>query len=465
VVALSGLLGACAAVGPNFIRPAAPASQNFTMAGDPNSGGVLLTDQDRTAGPWWRALGSPALDGVMKQALADNKTVAVAEANLQQAQALTAAARGARAPQIDATAGAERTRINLSAFGIPGFPSPTVNLFSVGGTVSYDLDVFGGLRRQVESAKAEQEAEARRADAAYLTVTANVAMQAAAIADLRAQIATVRDILSDDAQDIAIVRKAEGAGGAPVSASVNGETQLAQDQALLPPLEQQLAQARHSLALLVGRAPADWTAPDFALAEFSPPATIPISLPSALVRRRPDILAAEADLHQATAKVGVATANLYPDIRLSAGLTQTAMTPASIFSYAASGWEIGAGLTSPVFHGGALRAQQRAAQAAARASLAQYEETVLTAFVQVSDVLAALAEDDRRLADLAKAESLARSGLGDTRVAYTLGGGALLPVVDAQRQLNRARLQLVQAQGERLTDVIKLYAATAAQWR
>jgi len=459
------LLCGCAAVGPNFSRPGAPAAPGFAMAGDPSPAGILLTDQDRPAGPWWRAFGSTELDGVMTQALANNKTVAIAEANLQSAAALTASARGARAPQIDATAGAERTRINIAAFGIPSFPNPTLNLFSVGGTVSYDLDVFGGLRRQVESAQAAQEAQARRADAAYLTVTGNVAMQAAAIAGLRARIATLGDILSDDEQDISIVRKAQSSGGEPVSASVSGETQLAEDQALLPPLQQQLAQARHALALLAGRAPADWTSPDFSLSGFSAPAEIPVSLPSTLIRRRPDILAAEADLHEAVAKVGVATANLYPDIRLSAGFAQTAITPTSLFSYAASGWDFGAGLTAPIFHGGTLKAQRRAAQAQARASLAQYELTVLTAFVQVSDVLASLAEDDRRIADLTKAEDLARSGLEDTRAAYSLGGGALLPVVDAQRQLNMARLQRVQAQAERLTDIIKLYAATAAQWR
>jgi NodT family efflux transporter outer membrane factor (OMF) lipoprotein len=435
------------------------------MAGDPYPSGVRLTAEERVAGPWWRALGSPQLDEVMDEALRGNRTVAAAVANLQNAEALTAAARGARLPQVDATAGIERARINTQAFGITGFPSPTINLFSVGGTVSYDLDVFGGLKRRVESAHAAQEREARRADAAYLTLTADVALQAAQIADLRAQIAALQDVLADDERDIAIVRNAQAQGGEAPSASVSGEAQLAEDQALAPPLEQQLAQARHALALYVGRAPAAWTAPDFALDGFTVPTPIPVSLPSSLVRSRPDILAAEADLHVATADVGVATANLYPDIRLSAGLTQTALTPASIFSYAATGWQFGAGLTTPIFHGGTLKAQRRAAEAQARASLAQYEQTVLTAFVQVSDVLAALAEDDRRYDDLVQAERVARKGLEDTRAAYRLGGGALLPVVDAQRQFNRARLERVQAQGQKLTDVIKLYAATAAQWR
>ncbi|HEY5071940.1 MAG TPA: efflux transporter outer membrane subunit [Caulobacteraceae bacterium] len=459
------LLGGCAAVGPNFQRPAAPTAASYAMAGDPSPAEARLSPDQRAAGPWWRALGSRDLDEVMAQALAGNLTVRIAVANLAKAQAQAASARDDTRPQVDAAAGIERARINTQAFGIQGFPSPTINLFSIGGDVSYDLDLFGGLRRRLESARAARDAEARRADAAYLTVTANVAVQAAAIATLRSQIAAVSSILGDDEEDIAIVRRAQAQGGEAPSASVSGEAQLAEDRALAPPLEQQLAQARHALALLAGRSPAEWTAPAFSLDGFTAQMAIPLSLPSALVRRRPDILAAEADLHQAIANVGVANANLYPDIKLTAGLTQTALTPQNIFSYQSTAWDIGAGLTTPIFHGGALRAQRRAAEAQARASLAQYEQTVLTAFVQVSDVLAALAQDDRRVADLAQARRVAESGLRDTRVAYRLGGGALLPVVEAQRQLNRTRLALAQAQGERLTDVIKLYAATAAQWR
>ena len=292
---VAACLAGCAVVGPNFQRPAAPASAGFAMAGDERPGGVALTSETRAAGPWWRALGSPRLDAVMSEALAGNQTVAAADASLQKARALEQSARGGLAPKLDASAGAERERINTQVFGITGFPSPTINLYSVGGTVSYDLDLFGGGRRRVEAAGAMAQAQAHRTDAAYLTLTGDVALQAVRIAGLRARIATLQAIIADDQVNIDIVRKAEAAGGEAPAAATGGMAQLAEDQALLPPVGQQLAQARHALALLVGKAPAAWTAPDFAMEGFAPPAHIPVSLPSILVRRRPDILAAEAD--------------------------------------------------------------------------------------------------------------------------------------------------------------------------
>ncbi|MGI8841368.1 MAG: efflux transporter outer membrane subunit [Caulobacteraceae bacterium] len=458
-------LCACTTVGPNFVSPAAPAPPGYAMAGDARPAIAELDPAARAAGPWWRSLGSAGLDAVMGEALAGNQTLAAADATLQKAREEAAKARGGSAPQVDATASAERERINTQVFGIPGFPSPTINLFSVGATVSYDLDVFGGQRRRVETAQAAAEAEARRADAAYLTLTGDVALQAVQIAGLRAQIAAVGDILADDRRNNAIVRAAEVAGGEAPSANTSGQAQLAEDQALLPPLQQRLATARHALALLVGQPPAAWRAPDFTVADFKPPAHIPVAVPSQLVRGRPDIRAAEADLHADTARVGVAQADLYPDIRLVAGAAQSALTPESIFSFGSTGYNFGAALTAPIFNGGALRAEKRAAQAQARASLAQYRQTVLAAFTQVADVLTALAHDDEEGAALAKAQATAQAALDDQRAAYRLGGGAFLPVVQAQRQLDRARLALVEAQGQRLADIVTLYAATAADWR
>ncbi len=238
----------------------------------------------------------------MDEALAGNQTVAAADAALQRARAQTESVAGGLKPQVDANAAAERARINTAAFGFAGFPSPTINLYSVGGTVAYDLDLFGGGRRRVEAAAARAEGEGRRADAAYLTLTGNVAMRAAQIAAVRAELGAVQAIIADDQHNIDIVRRAEAAGGEAPAATIGGRSQLAQDEALLPPLQQQLAEARHALALLVGRSPADWSAPDFDLAGLTAPPEIPVSLPSALVRRRPDILAAEADLHAATAR-------------------------------------------------------------------------------------------------------------------------------------------------------------------
>jgi NodT family efflux transporter outer membrane factor (OMF) lipoprotein len=467
-------LAACAAVGPNFKAPAGPtgrAAAGYAMSGDLAPAGVRLSPDARAAGPWWQAFGSPELDQSIRLALADSPSLAEARETLQRARAQAAATRGAQLPQVDANASAQRERINLSAFGFSGFPgfpplsNPEISLFSVGGTVSYDLDLFGGKRRATEEANARAEQAARQADAAYLALSGNMALQAMQIAGLRAQIAAVNEIIAGDQRVIDMVRKAQAVGGESSSAITGGLSQLATDQTLLPPLLRQLEQARHQMALLAGKSPAEWTAPDFDIARLTVPTDVPISLPSELVRRRPDILAAEAEMHAATAAVGVAVANQYPDVRLSANLTQSALEPSKLFNYNATGWQLLSGVTAPIFHGGTLKAQRQAAEAEARASLARYQQTVIRAFAQVSDVLSNLGTDQAQIASLQQSVDAAQANLKDAENAYRLGGGPLINVVDAQRALSRSRTNLVAAQGQRLSDLVELYTATAADWR
>ncbi|MBS0363100.1 MAG: efflux transporter outer membrane subunit [Proteobacteria bacterium] len=467
-------LGACTTVGPNFKAPAGPtgaAASGYAMAGDAQATGVRLSPDARTAGPWWQAFGSPELDSAIRQGLSGSPTIAEARATLERAQAQLGAVRGAQAPQVDANTSAQREKINLAAFGFSGFPglpplsNPEINLYQVGGTVSYDLDLFGGKKRATERAAAQAEAATRQADAAYLTLSGNIAMQAMTIASLRGQIAEVQAIVADDQRVIDIVRKAEAAGGQAHSAISGGVAQLAEDQALLPPLQRQLDAARHQMALLTGNAPAAWTAPDFDLARLAAPDEVPVSLPSALVRNRPDILAAEADLHAATAAVGVAIANQYPDLRLSAMWTQEAIKPENIFKGSAAAWDLLGGVSAPIFHGGTLKAQRQAAEADARIALARYQQTVLRAFVQVSDVLSDLGSDQQAIASLTTAAKAAQASANDTQNALRLGGGPLVDVIEAQRTLSRARRALVEAQGRKMSDLVSLYAATATDWR
>lgn len=461
-------LSACATVGPDFKAPPPPsgaAAAGYAMAGDTPAPGVRLSPEARIAGPWWQAFGSPELDGAIRQALADSPTLAEARATLEKAQAQAAAARGAELPQFDANAAAQRERINTQSFGFTGFPSPTINLFTIGGAVSYDLDLFGGRRRASEEAAAKAERVARQADAAYLTLSGNMAMQAMRIASLRAQIAAVREVVAGDAQVLDMVRKAQAAGGEAQSATATGSAQLAEDEALIPPLERDLDAARHQMALLAGKSPTEWAAPQFELGQLTAPAEVPLSLPSNLVRQRPDILAAQAEMHAATAAIGVAVANQYPDIRLSGSFTQGSIKPENLFNYASSGWNLLSGVSAPVFHGGALKAERQAAEAEARASLARYQQTVLRAFVQVSDVLSNLASDQRSIEALQRATDAAAANARDAQTAYRLGGGSLLNVIDAQRTLARTRRSLAQAQGQRMSDIVQLYAATAADWR
>ena len=467
-------LCACATVGPTFKAPEGPqgpAAQGYAMAGDAVAPGVRLSPDARTAGPWWQAFGSPDLDRVIRQALADNPSIAEARATLERAQADARARRGAQFAQVDANVGLQREQINLAAFGFSGFPgqpplpNPLINLFSVGGTVSYDLDLFGGKKRAPEAANARADAAARQADAAYLSLSGNMAIQAMRIAGLRAEMAEVREIIADDHRVIDMVRKAEAAGGTAHSALSSGVAQLAEDEAMLPPLQRDLDAARHQMALLAGKSPAEWTAPDFDLAKLTAPAEVPVSLPSQLIRRRPDILAAEADLHAATAAIGVAVANQYPDIRLSAALTQEAVHPEELINSTSTAWNVLSGLTAPIFHGGTLKAERRAAEAEARASAARYKQTVLRAFVQVSDVLSSLGADQQSIDSLQLVNRAAEAGAQDAQNALRLGGGPLYDVVQAQRTLSRARRALVEAEGRRMSDLVELYAATAADWR
>jgi NodT family efflux transporter outer membrane factor (OMF) lipoprotein len=285
------------------------------------------------------------------------------------------------------------------------------------------------------------------------------------IAALRAEIEAVEATIADDRRVSDLTEAAERAGGEARSALSSTAAQLAQDEALLPPLQKSLSAARHQLALLAGQAPSGWTAPDFDLAAFTVPAQIPVELPSTLARRRPDILAAEADLHSATAEIGVKAAELYPNLSLTANLTQTARNVEDLFGYSASGWNIGAGVTAPILQRGMLKAEKRAAEADARVAMARYQQTVLTAFVQVADSLSDLAHNDAELAALRRAEEAAATNLRDAETAYRLGGGPLLRTIDAQRQLSQARRARVRAEAARIEGTVRLYAALAADWR
>lgn len=467
-------LGACAAVGPDFRTPEGPkgpAAAGYAMAGDAPAPGAVLAPEARAAGPWWQAFRSPDLDRVIRQALADSPNVAEARANLEKANAQLAATRGARLPQAELNGNVQHEKINLSAFGFSGFPglppleNPEIDLYSIGGAVSYDLDLFGGRRRAAEADQAQAERRAREADAAYLTLSGNVALQAMRIASLRGQMAAMKEVVAADRRLIEMIQKAEQAGGAARRALSGGIAQLAEDEAALPPLQRDLDAARHQMALLVGKSPAEWTAPDFDMAGLDGSATVPVSLPSDLVRRRPDILAAEAELHSATAQIGVATASQYPDIRLSASLTQGALKPENLFKGSATGFDLLGGVTAPLFNGGRLKAGRKVAEAEARAAEARYRATVLRAFVQVSDALANLGGDQQAIDSLKQATQAAEFGARDAENGYKLGGSPLMDVVSANRALSRAHRYLAEAQGRRYADLVTLYAATASDWR
>jgi NodT family efflux transporter outer membrane factor (OMF) lipoprotein len=469
VFGLAAFVVGCA-VGPDFMRPSAPETKDYEAGGMPQPDVPEPTEtQQRFAvgkkisNDWWQLFHSSRLESVLEEAIAGSQTLAAAKATLAQAQQGVLQAAGALYPQVDLAAGAQRQRVNFAAIGEP-VEGPIINLFNIGPTVSYSVDVFGRYRRQVEEQQALAEYQAWELDAAYLTLTGNAATQAFQIASVRAQIAAVQTIIADDERNLGLVQTELRAGEATQIDVQSAQSQLAADRTLLPPLRQQLSVARHALSVLSGRAPGDWMPPDFDLAEFTLPEDLPVSLPSELVRQRPDILAAEAQLHAASAAVCVATAQLYPSIDLTASFEQFATKPSKLFVPASSVFDLAGNLVAPIFHGGTLRAQKKAAVDAFDGAYATYRQTVLTSFGQVADSLQALSHDAELLEAEHRALDSAEANLRLTRTTYSYGNVGILQVLDAQRLAEQARLGYVRAQAQRYLDTVELLTAMGGGW-
>ena len=468
-VSLAALLAGCA-VGPDFKQPSAPGGQGYTEHGIPKTEvpGAKEVQQrfvlgKKVAGDWWQLFHDERLNAVLEKAIAGNQNIAAAQSSLSQAREAIVQAGGSLYPQLDLGAGVSREQASTAVLGIPGHTRP-FNLFSIGPTVSYSLDPFGGNRRRVEQEASLADAAGFQLDAAYLTLTGSAVTQALNIASARAQIKAVESIIKDDEENLRLVESELKAGEATQIDVQQAESQLAADRTQLPPLYQQLSVARHALSILVGQLPAQWVPPDFDIEEFTLPQELPTSLPSDLVRQRPDILAAESQLHAASAAVGVATAQLYPNINLSASFTQEALTTNVLFQPESSAWSVGAQLLAPVFHGGALLAQKRGAVDAFDASLANYKEVVLTSFGQVADAMEALSHDAELIDAQRRALEAAETSLRLTRTTYQYGNVGVLQVLDAQRLTEQARLGYVRATVQRYIDTVQFFTAMGGGW-
>ena len=460
-VAVAAVLAGCA-VGPDFKRPDPPHAEQYvapqaaTDTGPADRQELLLGESP--ANEWWHFFGSDALDQIVARALASNRRLTAEQWSLAQSQELVSAKSGGRWPEIDATAGSGRQKYGSQFLG-PLPKPPPFTYFSVGATVSYSLDFTGNLTRTIEQQRALAEFQQHQVEAAQLAVTGNAVNQALEVASLRAQIGTVESLLDRDRENLKLVQVAFDAGSVSRLDVVSAQSQLASDTTLLPPLRQQLAEARHALALTLGAAPAEASLPDLDLAQLTLPAQLPVSLPSELARRRPDILSAESQLHAATAAVGVATSNLYPRINLTGSTGQQSITTGQLFDASSNVWSIASGLVAPIFDGGTLRAEKRAAVDAMRASAATYEHTVLTAFSQVADSLEALDNGAAQLSAQANAEAAARDTVAMTRQSYNEGNVGVLQVLDAERRYQQARLGYVRAQAQRYVDTAQLMLA------
>ncbi len=466
----SALLLAGCPVGPDFVRPAPPKGAAYLHGTPPaQTAGALGAPQRFRPGAalpadWWRLFHCRGLDALEAEALARDPTLEAARASLTQSQALLTAGYGVFFPQLGGGASAAREQFNPKAVGL-SFPPIAFNLFTLSAQVSYALDVFGGGRRQVEALGAQVDSQREAYRAAVLTVTGDVALAVIARAGYAGEAEETRGLVAAEREQLALAQDQARAGIGSWLAVDSLQVQLSATLASLPPLEQRIDQSDHLLATLVGRAPADFAPPEIALDDLALPRDVPVALPADLVRRRPDVLAAEAQLHAANAQIGVATAALLPRFTLSPSVGLQSSQITALFSPDSVVWSLGAGLTAPLFEGGALWFQRKAAIAARDQAAASYRQTVLAALAQVADALRALAHDADVLAaqdDAVRAADaayrLTDAGLRSGAVSYVQ-----LLVADAQRR--QARVGRAAAAAVRLQDTVALFTASGGGGR
>ncbi len=470
---MASALSGCT-VGPDYRRPEAPSVSVYTAgalpeetaaAPDAEAGGAaqrFVLGQD-IPDQWWSLFRSEALAALIRQALADSPTYAAAQAALRQAQEIRLAQRGALFPAADATVSASRTRLSGAAIGQTG--GDTFTLFNASVNVSYTLDIFGGVRRELEALQAQVDYQRFQMEGVYLALTSNIVTTVVKETALRARLLATRDILALQEKQLEVIENQLRLGGVSRSDVLAQRTEIAQTRATLPPLEKELAQTRHLLAVLAGRHPSEAAAlPEFHFDGLQLPRELPVSLPSSLVRQRPDIRAAEELLHAASAQVGVATANLYPQLTLTGGYGSETDAIGNLFGSGTSIFNLGAGLLQPLFRGGALNARRRAALAAYDQAEAQYRAAVLQAFQNVADVLRALDADASTLKAQAEAAAAAQDAFDLTRKQFQLGAVGYLSLLNAERQYRQVRINLVEAQAARFADTAALFQALGGGW-
>lgn len=471
-LALAIGLAGCA-VGPNYHQPAAPKvplTARPLPATTSMAGGVAQRFEvgGAIAGDWWHLYQSPQLDALIKNALANNPNLKAAQATLLQAEETVRAAQGSLLPTISAGAGIQRDKASTAgkaAFGGGGGAVvPAYTLHSASLTVSYAPDLFGGQRRQIENLAAQADYQRWQLEASYLTLTSNIVAAAVNEASLNAQISATQGVIADEQQLLTILQAQVSLGGAAQTQLLQQQAQLAQQEATLPPLKAQLAQAQNQLAAYAGQFPGTFDLRSFTLDDLTLPKTIPVSLPSALVAQRPDIQAAAAQLHEATANVGVATANMLPQISLSANIGHEALASASLFTPQSLLWSLVASATQPLFEGGALVAQRKEAIYAMQAAAESYQATVVSAFENVADALSALQYDAETLAAADEAANAAQQSLALTQAQYKMGGQPFSAVLMAQITYQNALIIEVKAKAARLSDTAALYQALGGGW-
>ncbi|MEW6450678.1 MAG: efflux transporter outer membrane subunit [Pseudomonadota bacterium] len=467
------LLSGCA-VGPDFQTPTPPDVASFLPAprGNPAKVDRVSGQKDGRGGPipaqWWELFRSDSLNRLVQDGIVHNADLAAAEAAVRVARANALAQRGTLFPVIGATLDANRQRIAVEPVVDPetGESSTGPSRYSVVTrqvTVSFVPDVWGGARRQIESADAQVESQAFQREGVYLTLASNIALAAIEEARLRGQVAATNRIIRLQSDLLRILRRQHEEGQIAMTDVTAQETALAQAGLLLPPLEKQLAQQRNLLAFLTGRFPNSPHVPEFQLASFELPRELPLSLPGDLVRQRPDIRTAEANLRSANAEIGVAIANRLPQITLSANAGKSSSSVASLAAPGAF-WFVGSNVTQTIFDAGALAHKQRAAEENVNQSIAQYRSTVLAAFQNVADVLRALQADGRAIEAASKARRSAQQNVDLVRLQVEQGQVNIPLLIEAQRAYLDTSLAYVDARASRVADSVALFQALGGGW-
>lgn len=476
LVAGAGLaLGGCAA-GPDFKPPAAPGTGNYARGplpptvSAPGAGGAsqhFVVGQDVLAA-WWESFGSAPLNGLIEQAFRANPNVAAAKAALREAQESTAAQRAAFFPTLSASYSPSRQRQGTGTIS-PNLSSGEnpYTLHTAQLEISYAPDVFGLNRRTVASLAAQEEAERYQLQATYLTLAANVALAAIQEASLRAQLASTQEMIEAETRLIKLIQSEAALGYASGLDLAQQQAALAQARQNLPPLVKQLEQSRNLLAVLTGRLPSQAANADldFDLDKLQLPDALPLSLPSRLVERRPDVRAAQAQWQAASASVGIAIANRLPQFSLSAAYGGNATSFGQMFASDNLFWNLTGNVAQTLFDAGLLKHRQRAAEAALDGAAAQYRATTLSAFQNVADTLYAIEQDAEALRAAVDAEAATRKTFDLTRKQVELGGASMLAVLNAEQSYLQARVTRVQAQAARYADTVGLFQALGGAWQ
>ena len=428
-------------------------------------GPVSLQYGAEVSSDWYSLFHSVALNQLVQAALDGNPDLEGARHALRASQYELEAVAGTALPRVQIDGRVARSRVNGSLLYQPDENlQVTANQFSAGPSLAYDLDVFGRLRRTIESQAAQTSHARHEMLDVYVTLVDQVVITAFDLAAVTEQIEVTRRLISDQQQQYDLTQTLEQAGKVARTETLQARAQLETTRATLPTLEKQRDVYRNALLKLLGRAPAEDAIPSIRLQELRLPAQLPVSLPSRLVRERPDILEAEDALHAASAAIGIAEAARFPSFNISAQFAQQSIKTSDLFTPPASIWSAGLGVAAPLFEGGTLRARQREAGERFIQARSEYRSTVIGAFVEVTDALQALRHDGDSYAahETALAASQANRELATQE--FERGSVNELVVLTAEQQYQSAALSAIQAQAQRFADAAELFRSLGGGW-